>query len=131
MTDAFWSTARRRSGVLLHPTSLPDDQPLIDSGRRFIDWLADCGFGLWQTLPLHPPDEHGSPYSSCSVYAGHMGLLRQDFEAPLPASERAAFEQFVAEQSAWLHEYARYRVLKEMHDGKAWWDWPAPLNHPV
>ena len=47
--------AKRRAGVLLHPTSLPGGCGNGDLGPeayRFVDFLADCGVGLWQTLPL-------------------------------------------------------------------------------
>ncbi len=38
--------ARRRAGVLLHVGSL--QAGLGHGGRRFIDWLASAGFGVWQ-----------------------------------------------------------------------------------
>ncbi|UCE77711.1 MAG: 4-alpha-glucanotransferase, partial [Gammaproteobacteria bacterium] len=57
--------ARRRAGVLLHPTSLPgspDNGDLGPDAYRFVDLLVDCGIGLWQTLPLGPTHEDLSPY---------------------------------------------------------------------
>ena len=69
---------RRRAGILLHPTSLPEGAGNGDLGAdayRFVDLLADCGVGVWQTLPLGPIDATGSPYQSASVYAGDARLI--------------------------------------------------------
>ena len=60
----------RSSGVLLHVTSLPSGR-LDEDAYRFVDWLVEAGQSWWQLLPLHPPDSHGSPYSSRSAFAGH------------------------------------------------------------
>lgn len=76
---------KRRAGVLLHPTSLPGNE---GNGRiggaaaaGFIEFLANAGCSVWQTLPLNPRDSHGSPYASESVFAGDLTLL----EGTLPA----------------------------------------------
>jgi 4-alpha-glucanotransferase len=68
----------RLAGVLLHPTSLPDGDGNGDLGEaayRFVDFLAACGFGVWQTLPLCPTHGDGSPYSGISVHAGNENLV--------------------------------------------------------
>jgi 4-alpha-glucanotransferase len=56
--------SRRRSGVLLAAASLRehDGGAFGAPARRFIDWLADAGFSVWQMLPLVPVDASGSPY---------------------------------------------------------------------
>jgi 4-alpha-glucanotransferase len=44
----------RRSGILLHPTSLPGRYGIGDLGPeafRFVDWLQMAGQRLWQVLP--------------------------------------------------------------------------------
>ena len=72
------SLDRRRAGVLLHLTSLPDPQRrgvLGAAARRWLDLIADAGFTVWQTLPVGPPGDDGSPYFSRSVHAGHVGLV--------------------------------------------------------
>ncbi|MBQ3568101.1 MAG: 4-alpha-glucanotransferase [Anaerotignum sp.] len=69
---------KRKSGVLLHPTSLPSAFGVGDLGQAaftFIDKLADAGQTLWQVLPLVPIDDGGSPYSSCSAFAGNTLLI--------------------------------------------------------
>ncbi len=68
----------RRSGVLLHLTSLPGAQrrgALGEPARRFIDLLADSGFSFWQMLPVGPVDDDRSPYFSRSVHAGDPALI--------------------------------------------------------
>lgn len=70
--------SRRRAGILLHPTSLPGSQGNGDLGAdayRFVDFLADCGISLWQTLPLGPTHEDLSPYQCLSVHAGNTRLI--------------------------------------------------------
>ena len=70
--------SQRRAGILLHPTSLPGAPGSGDLGQeayRFVDFLAECGVGLWQTLPLGPTHEDGSPYQCTSVHAGNVRLI--------------------------------------------------------
>ena len=69
---------RPRVGVLLHPTALPGSPVcggLGASARLWIGALARNGIGLWQVLPLSPPDGTGSPYSSPSSFAINPWLL--------------------------------------------------------
>jgi 4-alpha-glucanotransferase len=68
----------RRAGVLLHLTSLPSAGSCGDLGqeaRHFVDFLADAGISVWQTLPVGPTGEDGSPYQSSSVHAGNPRLI--------------------------------------------------------
>ena len=73
-------TAERRSGILLHPTSLPGDAigDLGAQAYRFVDWLASAGQTLWQVLPLVAVDGGGSPYNGLSAFAGNTLLLSAD-----------------------------------------------------
>jgi 4-alpha-glucanotransferase len=64
--------------VLLHVTSLPhagDEGVLGAPAHRFVDLLADSGFSVWQTLPVGPAGDDGSPYFSRSVHAGSTALV--------------------------------------------------------
>jgi 4-alpha-glucanotransferase len=68
----------RRSGIVLHLTSLPGAHGLGDLGdeaRRFVDWLAACGQSLWQVLPVHPVGPGHSPYQCPSAFAGSPWLV--------------------------------------------------------
>lgn len=69
---------RRRSGVLLHITSLPGPLPcgvLGEEAHAFVDAIIEGGFTVWQFLPLGPTHGHGSPYESLSSFAGNPELL--------------------------------------------------------
>ena len=68
----------RSTGVLLHPTALPGSPVCGSFGepcRRWVHQLADNNIGVWQILPLAPPDPTGSPYSSPSCFALNPWLL--------------------------------------------------------
>ena len=68
----------RRSGILLHPTSLPGAHGIGDLGagaRRFVDWLEAAGQQAWQVLPLGTPGPGNSPYMSDSAFAGNALLI--------------------------------------------------------
>lgn len=68
----------RLSGILLHPISLPSRGGIGDFGQaayQFIDFLAASRQGLWQVLPLGPPANGNSPYSSTSAFAGNPLLV--------------------------------------------------------
>ncbi|NOY99238.1 MAG: 4-alpha-glucanotransferase, partial [Chloroflexi bacterium] len=71
----------RRSGVLLHPTSLPGPYGIGDLGPqacRFVDFLSGAGCKLWQMLPLGPTGYGDSPYQSFSAFAGNPYLISPD-----------------------------------------------------
>lgn len=73
---------RRRAGVLLHVTSLPGSYGNGDFSHeayRFVDFLADAGFSVWQTLPLNHTHEDGSPYQCLSAHAGNPLLISLDW----------------------------------------------------
>ena len=71
----------RKSGVLLHPTSLPGTYGIGTIGKaayQFVDWLKDAGQSLWQILPLGPTGYGDSPYASFSTFAGNPLLIDLD-----------------------------------------------------
>lgn len=71
----------RKSGILLHPTSLPGSPGIGTIGQsayKFIDWLSDAGQSLWQILPLGPTGYGDSPYASFSTFAGNPLLIDLD-----------------------------------------------------
>ena len=72
---------KRRSGVLLHPTSLPGTAGIGTLGKTaydFIDWLKSANQTLWQVLPLGPTGYGDSPYASFSTFAGNPLLIDLD-----------------------------------------------------
>ncbi|MCQ2576344.1 MAG: 4-alpha-glucanotransferase [Treponema sp.] len=71
----------RKSGVLLHPTSLSGTYGIGTIGKpayEFVDWLVDAGQSLWQILPLGPTGYGDSPYASFSTFAGNPLLIDLD-----------------------------------------------------
>src|SRR5215467_3199996 len=93
----------RASGILLHPSSLPNGV-LDEHAYRFVDWLAEAGQSWWQVLPLGPPDETGSPYMSPSAFAGSSALLA-DPNAYVSPGERSSF---CARNAYWIDGWAGY-----------------------
>src|SRR5713226_7836057 len=68
----------RSTGILLHPISLPSHGGIGDFGPaayEFLDFLAEARQGVWQVLPLNPPANGNSPYSSTSAFAGNPQLV--------------------------------------------------------
>ncbi|PIE82835.1 MAG: 4-alpha-glucanotransferase [Candidatus Contendobacter odensis] len=151
---------QRRAGLLLHPTSLPGDHGSGDLGPnayRFIEFMAACGFTMWQTLPLGPPHDDLSPYSAQSVHAGNprlialeplieAGWLQEDgggqgwdYRQQRLAEAYRSFVNdggsrhedyiaFQAQHAYWLDDYVLYQAIRKAHDQWAWFDWPTELR---
>ena len=71
----------RKSGILLHITSLPGRWGMGELGpeaRGFGEFLAASGQKLWQILPTGPIGYGFSPYSSSSAFAGNPLLISFD-----------------------------------------------------
>jgi 4-alpha-glucanotransferase len=91
----------RASGILLHPTSLPNGV-LDREAYRFVDWLAAAGQRWWQVLPLGPPEGiTGSPYMSPSAFAGSPGLIAD----PSATVTRTDAEEFRARNVYWVDDW--------------------------
>ena len=64
----------RKTGVLLHITSLPSQYGVGDLGDeayKFVDSISDKGISLWQILPTGPTGFGDSPYAARSAFAGN------------------------------------------------------------
>ena len=62
----------RSSGVLMHVSSLwgnYSEGSLGAEAREWVDFLAACGFRVWQVLPFCLPDECNSPYKSFGAFS--------------------------------------------------------------
>lgn len=69
---------QRRSGILLHPTSLPGPYgigTLNQAAYEWVDFLQQTRQSLWQVLPLGPTGYGDSPYQSFSTFAGNPYLI--------------------------------------------------------
>jgi 4-alpha-glucanotransferase len=69
--QSIWA---RRSGILLHVTSLPGGHGIGDLGNsayQFVEFLAESNQKIWQVLPLGPTGYGDSPYQLFSAFAGN------------------------------------------------------------
>ncbi len=132
MTVAPRLLERRRSGVLLHPTSLISGEGVETRGalgaaaRGFVDWLAQAGFSIWQVLPLGPPGGSGSPYLARSDFAGQTSMIDRS-ELPDLNAQRSDLETFLAAQADWLEDYVLFEALADRFKAP-WWDWPVQFR---
>lgn len=69
---------KRSSGVLMHITSLPQEEGIGTFGKRayeFADFLKASAQAYWQILPLGPVGYGNSPYQAFSAFAGNPYLI--------------------------------------------------------
>jgi 4-alpha-glucanotransferase len=112
MTRLSGSTPPARvNGVQLHPTSLPGGR-LGEEAFAFVDWLAEAGQSYWQTLPLGPTGEGGSPYKSPSAFAGSPELLAKP-DALVSAEEIEALRE---REAYWLGDWERFAGAGAVED---------------
>jgi 4-alpha-glucanotransferase len=68
----------RKSGILLHLTSLPGTEGVGTMGKeayRFVDFLVETKQKIWQILPLGQVGYGNSPYQCYSAFAGNILLI--------------------------------------------------------
>lgn len=116
-------SSKRKSGILLHITSLPGPWGMGEIGpqaRAFGDFLAASGQKLWQFLPVNPIGYGWSAYSSYSAFAGNPLLISFDElieEGLLSRRNLSRFPEFDAEQIDFPAVIeARMKVLDKVCD---------------
>lgn len=153
----------RASGVLLHITSLPNDYGTLgvfsDNCFKFIDWLHEAGFKIWQILPINDCGYYYSPYSAVSTYAINPYLI--DLSQFLSKDELNSFNfdktqdrlieeeklnqafdliydkfgkttdktEFIKTNKDWLDDYACFKVLKTIYKNTPWTEFPSELRN--
>ena len=146
---------QRRSGVLLHVTSLPSGNMGVDA-YRFVDFLQSAGVTVWQMLPLGPTHDDRSPYQCLSAHAGNNRLICREllkaqpwadpaklndpkmsrlmahayrqFDSHADDALRQTFKAFCEQQRYWLEDYVLFRELRHLNQSRAWFDWPPELR---
>ena len=71
----------RKSGILMHPSSLPSDYGIGTMGKeayKFVDFLKSAKQKCWQILPIGPTSYGDSPYQSFSTNAGNPYFIDMD-----------------------------------------------------
>lgn len=125
----------RKSGILMHITSLPASYGIGDLGPeayRFADFLVRAKQAYWQVLPLHSTSIacDNSPYNSISAFAGNTllispqllvkeGLLsRKDLE-PVPEFPEGYCDYqkvSIYKERIFRQAYGRFREKREYAD---------------
>lgn len=151
----------RQSGVLLHISSLPNKYSLgtfSSEAYKFVDWLYDAGFKVWQTLPISDCGYGCSPYSARSSFAinpyfmdltkflseeelnqfqfNKYGDIKEEEKKILSAIEliyskyRNEFDisKFDKDNKSWLDDYAIYKVIKSINNDCSWENFPEELR---
>ena len=143
---------KRRAGILLHPTSLPEGVVGPDA-YYFVDWMVAAGLSVWQMLPLGPVHQDRSPYQCLSAHAGNAQLISSEFlkdQAWLNdeayangaglaeafqswqdkggAKADVKFQGFVEQHKTWLNDYALFIVIRNQHENAGWFHWPERLR---
>ena len=99
------SGQEKKSGILLHISSIPSDYGIGSFGKRayeFVDFLNKSKQQYWQILPLCPIGDCNSPYDTTSAFAGEIlfidiELLVKDgllSEKDLPARDEYAITDY-------------------------------------
>tara|TARA_R110001606_G_scaffold361754_7_gene515358 strand:+ start:278759 stop:280207 length:1449 start_codon:yes stop_codon:yes gene_type:complete len=146
---------KRRTGVLLHITSLPSAR-LGEDAYRFVDLLEQAGVSVWQMLPLGPTHSDGSPYQCLSAHAANtklicMKMLKQQpwanaveidglkrsakiaqayhqFILRASDEDKKAFSVFIDSQQYWLEDYVLFCEIRLLQQQRAWFQWPRELR---
>ncbi|OYP33933.1 4-alpha-glucanotransferase [Rhodopirellula sp. MGV] len=107
----------RKSGVLMHVTSLPGRFGIGDLGPeafRFVDFLASAEQSVWQILPLTVTSSltGNSPYSSLSAFALNPLLVSPEILLREGLTTQEHVEYIYAQESGPAH-FRRVKMLKE------------------
>ncbi|MDO9511527.1 MAG: 4-alpha-glucanotransferase [Bacteroidales bacterium] len=95
----------RKSGILLHISSLPNNEGIGTLGKEariFIDFLSMAGQRQWQILPLGHTGYGDSPYQSFSTFAGNPLLIS--------LSEMVSSGWLVEQQISACHNLSKNKV---------------------
>ncbi|MGN0779553.1 MAG: 4-alpha-glucanotransferase [Aristaeellaceae bacterium] len=129
----------RRSGILMHITSLPGPGGVGTLGKeayQFADFLKTSGMNLWQVLPMGPTGYGESPYQSSSVFAGNPLLISAQRLVEEGLLDDDLSGEYVPEKVDTV-DYAQARQSKEtllrkcfaQSEGKLYWDIQHFMQH--
>lgn len=113
----------RKSGILMHISSLPSEYGIGKMGKAaydFVDFLVQSGVKCWQILPLSPTSYGDSPYQSFSVYAGNPYFIDFDTLKQEGLLKKSDFQNIKWQDNPNQVNYSRiydncYKVLKNAY----------------
>ncbi len=114
----------RKSGILMHISSLPGPYGIGNMGENaydFVDFLEAAGQTYWQILPLSPTGYGDSPYQAFSTFAGNPYLIDPDALVEEGLLTRQELESFFWGSDPGRVDYGclyenRYKLLKIAFD---------------
>jgi len=120
------NTGKRKSGVLLHISSLSENDgfgigTLGEQAYKFVDFLKQCKQSLWQILPLGPTGYGNSPYSAYSAFAGNPYLIDiSEFQQVIKVPEKLKNSDKVDYKNLELNKIQILKKIayKEINSGK-------------
>jgi 4-alpha-glucanotransferase len=104
-------------GLLVHPTSLPNQYGVGDFGPSAIAWLellAQYGQTVWQILPLNPAGYGDSPYQGLSAFAANPVFLSPEDLFARGLINELELRSFELEKSSAVDFTAVYRNKMEL-----------------
>ncbi len=134
--DFLVRAGQRRWQVLpLGPTSYGDSPYQSFSAAAgnpyFIDLDMLIDDGLLSQADAAAPDWGSDPahVDFGRIYAHRFAVLRKAYEAAAADEGRMrALDAFIAQNAAWLNDYALFMALKDAHRGAPWTEWETPLR---
>lgn len=110
------------SAIALHPIYLSlEALPYVTQNRDLVSMMAQLHqYNTSQRALYH------------TVLKNKERFLRRYFECYFAHMQySAAYEEFVAMNAAWIHDYALFKSLKIANQEKAWWEWERTLQNPT
>ena len=113
----------RKSGILLHISSLPSEYGIGTFGKeayRFVDFLEKAGQTYWQILPIGVTGYGDSPYQSFSSFAGNpyfidLDLLCKDGLLKKEDYENVDFGKDIERVDYGTMYSVRYPILRKVY----------------
>lgn len=105
----------RRSGVLMHISSLPGSFGIGTFGREaynFVDFLEETKQTYWQILPLTTTSYGDSPYQSFSAIAGNTNFIDFDLLAEEGYLDKESYQSVSFAENPEIIDYARLFKLR-------------------
>ncbi len=128
-----WLNAMRSGGFSVwqflplgptHDHSSPYESLSSFAGNPLLIDLEDCVERGWLTPETIEPDMDAERHHHCLRHAADNFWRQQATDPKL----RANITSFTLQQAYWLDDFVLFSVLKQLHAGKAWWQWPETLR---